>query len=130
MSLSDELKPFEPLRLGALEKQVMDVLWDQGASTIRTVIENLPSDPAYTTIATVLANLERKKLVTPLRDRRSVRYSSRHTREEHAALLMTHALAGSSDHAASMLHFIDAISPSDIQLLRTYLRDRSDRDVS
>ncbi|MDJ0348364.1 BlaI/MecI/CopY family transcriptional regulator [Cryobacterium sp. PH29-G1] len=127
MSASGIPKAFEPLRLGALEKQVMDVLWDQGPSTIRSIIENLPSDPAYTTIATVLGNLERKELVTPKRDQRSVRYASRHTREEHAALLMTHALAGSSDHAASMLHFIDAISPSDIELLRTYLGDRNAR---
>ena len=41
------------LRLGALEAQVMDVLWDHGPATVREVIEHLPSDPAYTTIATL-----------------------------------------------------------------------------
>ncbi|UUZ43527.1 BlaI/MecI/CopY family transcriptional regulator [Janibacter limosus] len=44
------------LRPGALEAQVMDVLWDHGPATVREVIEHLPSDPAYTTIATVLTN--------------------------------------------------------------------------
>jgi len=60
VSESDVTRVFEPLRLGALERQVMNVLWDLGASTIRSVIESLSSDPAYTTIATVLGNLVRK----------------------------------------------------------------------
>ncbi len=106
----------------------MDVLWDQGAMTIRQVINQLPSEPAYTTIATVLRNLERKHLVTPERDGHSVRYRARHTREQHAALLMEHALAASRDRAASMLHFIDAISPSDVELLRSYLDGRTAGD--
>ncbi|WP_298328108.1 BlaI/MecI/CopY family transcriptional regulator [Haloactinopolyspora sp.] len=119
---------FTPAPLGALEQQVMDVLWDQGAMTIRQVINQLPSEPAYTTIATVLRNLERKHLVTPERDGHSVRYRARHTREQHAALLMEHALAASRDRAASMLHFIDAISPSDVELLRSYLDGRTAGD--
>ena len=32
----------EPPRLGPLETQVMDLLWDEGASTIRGVIDRLP----------------------------------------------------------------------------------------
>src|SRR5690606_33041138 len=32
-------------RLGALESQVMDLLWDQGPSTIRGLIDRLPGDP-------------------------------------------------------------------------------------
>src|SRR5699024_2867854 len=41
-------------RLGALEAQVMDVLWDHGTLTVREVIDHLGGAPAYTTIATVL----------------------------------------------------------------------------
>lgn len=116
--------PFAPVRLGALEQQVIDVLWDHGNLTIRQVIEHLPTKPAYTTIATVLGHLERKELVAPERDGRSVRYRPRHSREEHAARLMEHALAASRDRAASILHFVDAIEPSDVELLRDYLRRR------
>ena len=61
MSETDPSAPPLP-RLGALEAQVMDVLWDHGPATVREVIDRLPREPAYTTIATVLANLGRKGL--------------------------------------------------------------------
>lgn len=121
--------PFKPVHLGALEQQVMDVLWDDGALTVRQVINRLPAEPAYTTIATVLRNLERKELVSPERDGHSVRYRPRHTRERHAALLMGHALASSHDRAASILHFVDSIPPSDAELLRAYLQSRAGEDT-
>lgn len=111
-------------RLGALEAQVMDVLWDHGACTIREVIDALPSDPAYTTIATVLTNLDRKHLVTATRKRRSTRYAARVSREEHTAKLMEYALEASRDRAASILHFVEAMPDDDLDLLREYLARR------
>lgn len=109
------------LRLGALEAQVMDVLWDRGPATIREVIEQLPSDPAYTTIATVLTNLDRKHLVTITRQNRSTRYAPRLTRHEHAAGLMEQVLDASRDRAASILQFVDSMPETDLALLRDYL---------
>lgn len=113
-------------RLGALEQQVMDVLWDHGASTVREVIDRLPSDPAYTTIATVLTNLDRKGLVTISREKRSTRYGPRITRHEHAAGLMEQVLDASGDRAASILSFVGAMPESDLELLRAYLDSRQD----
>lgn len=111
----------EPVRLGALEQQVMSVLWDEGPSTVRDVITHIGGKHAYTTIATVLGNLERKELVAPTKNGRSVRYSARHSRDVHAARLMGQALSTSHDRVASILHFIDSIDPQDAELLRTYL---------
>lgn len=111
-------------RLGALEAQVMDVLWDHGPGTVREVIQRLPSDPAYTTIATVLTNLDRKHLVTITRDGRSTRYDARVTRQEHAAHLMGHVLDASRDRAASILHFVESMPDDDLALLRAYLTRR------
>jgi len=108
-------------RLGALEQQVMDVLWDHGASTVREVIDRLPHDPAYTTISTVLRNLERKGMVVPFRERNAARHRPRRSRDEHAAMLMEHALATSSDRRASILHFAAGMAPDDLALLRDYL---------
>ncbi|MGN5239352.1 MULTISPECIES: BlaI/MecI/CopY family transcriptional regulator [unclassified Rhodococcus (in: high G+C Gram-positive bacteria)] len=116
----------EPVRLGALEQQVMDVLWDRGTSTIRQVIVHLGDHLAYTTIATVMTNLERKRLVLPEKQGRSTVYTPRHTREVHAARLMEQALSTSNDRAASIVHFIDAIDPDDVQRLRDYLAQRGD----
>ncbi len=116
----------EPPRLGALEAQVMDVLWDHGPSTIRGIIDRLPSDPAYTTIATVLTNLDRKNLVTSRKQRHSTRYEARIGREAHVASMMSHALGTSRDRGASILHFVESIPESDLDLLREYLRRRDE----
>lgn len=112
------------LRLGTLETQVMDVLWDRGPATVREVIDQLPRDPAYTTIATVLTNLDRKHLVTITRESRSTRYAARITRHEHAAQLMEQVLRSSRDRSASILHFVDAMPENDLDLLRDYLQRR------
>lgn len=120
----------QPPRLGALEAQVMEILWDQGACTIREVINQLSSEPAYTTIATVLGNLERKFLVSHQRAGRSVRYTPRITREQHAASLMEHALDNSRDRAASILHFVESMPEGDLELLRQYLNTREDPETS
>lgn len=119
-------QPCGPLRLGALEQQVMDALWDNGALSIREVITQLGAKHAYTTIATVLGNLERKQLVNPEREARSVRYAARCTRERHAARLMEEALDTSRDRSAAILHFVDAIDDRELELLRDYLARRTD----
>ncbi|PYD00806.1 BlaI/MecI/CopY family transcriptional regulator [Microbacterium esteraromaticum] len=119
--------PYGPLRLGALEQQVMDALWDNGPLSIREVITHVGSKHAYTTIATVLSNLERKRLVLPERKGRSVKYAARCTRERHAARLMEEALATSHDRDAAILHFVDAFDARDLDLLREYLARQGDR---
>lgn len=104
----------------------MDVLWDGGAATIRDIINHLGTDPAYTTIATVLSNLQRKDLVTSHKEGHATRYTSRTSREEHDASLMKHVLGSSRDRAAAMLHFVESIPDSDLDLLRDYLLRRED----
>ncbi|MBY6062419.1 BlaI/MecI/CopY family transcriptional regulator [Microbacterium esteraromaticum] len=117
-------QPCGPLRLGALEQQVMDALWDDGPLSIREVITRLGDKHAYTTIATVLGNLERKQLVVPERRARAVTYTARCTRELHAARLMEQALDTSHDRDAAILHFFDAIDERERDLLRDYLARR------
>lgn len=120
--MSEDPKPEAGVpRLGALEQQVMDVLWEHGAATVREVIDRLPHEPAYTTISTVLRNLERKDMVVPFRDGNAARYRPRRSRDEHAAMLMEHALAGSGDRRASILHFVEGMEPDDLALLRDHL---------
>lgn len=129
MSVADG-RPGDLPRLGALEARVMDVLWDHGPATVREVIEHLPSNPAYTTIATVLTNLNRKHLVTVTRENRSTRYAARMSRHEHAAALMEQVLDASRDRAASILQFVDSIPEDDLELLRDYLKRRDQEGSS
>ncbi|HJB11739.1 MAG TPA: BlaI/MecI/CopY family transcriptional regulator [Candidatus Brachybacterium merdavium] len=113
-----------PVPLGALERQVMEVLWDDGDLTVRELISALGDVHAYTTIATVLSNLDRKDMVRSRRDGRSVRYSPRHSRSMHAARAMEHALSTSNDRTASILHFVQTMEPDDVELLREYLQQQ------
>lgn len=120
-------QPSEPPRLGALEAQVMDVLWDLGSASIRDIIEALEQSFAYTTIATVLGNLQRKCLVEPHREGRSVSYSASRSREQHTASLMNYALQSSPDRRASMLHFVESMAADDAALLRDFLASGRDK---
>lgn len=112
---------FEPVPLGALEQQVMDALWDTDEQTIREVITTLGDVHAYTTIATVLTNLDRKGMIRSRRQGRSVHYSARRSRSEHAARVMEHALSASRDRRASIVHFVETMDPGEVDLLRSYL---------
>lgn len=125
MSTSERSGP-EPVHLGPLETQVMEVVWSTGPVTIREIITALPHEPAYTTIATVLHHLARKGMAVSSKDGRSTRYAAKTTREEHAAGVMQHALAASPDRATSILHFVDTMASDDVAMLRDYLDRHGD----
>lgn len=109
------------VRLGPLEQKVMGVLWSHDPLTIREVIDALGNDPAYTTIATVLGNLERKGVVLTHRVGRTVLFRPAHEREEYTARQMQGLLSQTDDRAAVILRFVDHMSPEDLELLRAHL---------
>ena len=51
------------MKLAKQELQIMEVLWRQGPSSVREVLDQFPEAgrPAYTTVQTVLYRLEAKK---------------------------------------------------------------------
>ena len=60
-----------PTRPTELELQVLGVLWDRGGSTVREVLEALPDGKqrAYTTVLTVLQQMEKKGLLRHTREK-------------------------------------------------------------
>ena len=56
-------------RLTRLELQVMDALWNRGASSVREIQEAFPEKdrPAYTTVQTMVYRLEAKKAIRRLK---------------------------------------------------------------
>lgn len=117
---NQQLKP--PKALGPLERQVVEILWDHGPRTVRQVIDRLPTDPAYTTIATVLANLKRKGVVTTVHEGRSTQYVPTVSRADHDAAVMGGVLAASRDRSATILRFAESMSAADLGVLRDHLR--------
>ncbi len=67
----------DELALGERELDVMAVLWEHGAGTVGEVRERLPADLAYTTVLTILRNLEAKGYVNHTVAGRAHRYQAR-----------------------------------------------------
>ena len=73
----------KPIQPSNLELQALSVLWHEGPSTVSAVHESLPDgkDRAYTTVLTIMQNLERKNLVKRERVGRAHVYSATHTQQ-------------------------------------------------
>src|ERR1051326_3808642 len=63
--------------LGDRELDVMGVLWDIESGTVSEVRDRLPADLAYTTVLTILRNLEAKGLVSHEAEGKAHRYFPR-----------------------------------------------------
>jgi BlaI family penicillinase repressor len=74
-------------RLTKLELQIMNVLWDRGASSVREVQEAFPEKnrPAYTTVQTMVYRLEGKKAI-----RRVKKIGNAHIFEAHVSRTAAH----------------------------------------
>jgi predicted transcriptional regulator len=120
-------------QFGELEAAVMDRLWAWGEpATVRDVVEDLRRERplAYTTVMTVMDNLHRKGVLAREMEGRAYRYHPVQTREEHSAELMREVLDASSDRAATLVHFLGRMRPSDVARLRAALEGRSRRKGS
>jgi BlaI family penicillinase repressor len=67
--------------LGDRELDVMGVLWDEGSGTVSEVRERLSDELAYTTVLTILRNLEAKGLVRHEEEGKAHRYFPRVARQ-------------------------------------------------
>ena len=56
----------KPSRPSNLELQVLSVLWESGPATVRDILAKLPDgkERAYTTVLTVMQNMEKKGLLS------------------------------------------------------------------
>src|SRR5687768_15510251 len=66
---------------GERELDVMGVLWDTGSATVAEVRDRLPADLAYTTVLTILRNLEAKGFVRHEGEGKAHRYFPRVARQ-------------------------------------------------
>lgn len=134
------------MRLGDLERAVMDVLWDRSTpASVREVAEALQErDLAYTTVMTVLDRLAGKGMVEREREGRAWSYRPAASREAYIAQLMLDALdlAGSSESGsrasrgnpnrlgrdAALVRFARSVTGTEAEVLRAALTDEaSDR---
>lgn len=125
------------MRLGDLERAVMDVLWDRPATTdgitVREVAEELKDrDLAYTTVMTVLDRLAGKGMVEREREGRAWSYRPAASREAYVAQLMLDALdlAGAAEpdrlgRSAALVRFARSVTGKEAEVLRAALADEA-----
>lgn len=106
---------------GELEAQIMDRLWAaEGARTVREVHTALAETRtlAYTTVLTVMDKLHRKGWLKREPVGRAYAYLPTRTRDQYTADLMGEALHASSDPGATLVAFVEALTPEDAAALR------------
>jgi len=113
------------LVLGNRELDVMRVLWDLGSGTVADVRERLPVDLAYTTVLTILRNLEEKSWVSHVPEGRAHRYTPRVGRRA-ARRSAIARVVDSFFHGAPgelMAHMVEdrTLTPSDLRRLRAMI---------
>jgi len=105
------------------------VLWEHGPSTVAEVRERLQDDPAYTTVLSILRNLEGKGYVGPTKDGRAHRYAPLITREaaQSSALraLATRLFKGSTGLLLTHLVSDHRLSAEEVKRIRALLDQQS-----
>lgn len=119
--------------LGDRELDVMGVLWQLGSGTVAEVRAQLPADLAYTTVLTILRNLEEKGFVTHKTEGRAHRYLPRiarqKARESAIARLVDKLFHGSPDLLIAQLVADQRLTADDLRRLRERLRAENDEET-
>ncbi|HEX6306934.1 MAG TPA: BlaI/MecI/CopY family transcriptional regulator [Longimicrobiales bacterium] len=114
------------------ELDVMDVLWERGASTVAEVQEVLADDLAYTTVLTILRTLEEKGYVTHAEEGRAYRYIPLVERSEAGASavrrLMRKLFRGSPELLLTHLVAERGLTRDQLEAMRRMLDERIDRE--
>lgn len=112
--------------LGDRELDVMAVLWEIGSGTVQEVKDRLGAPLAYTTVLTIMRNLEGKKFVTREEEGRAHRYFPRvqqKTAQRNAlSRLMSELFHGSP--SALLAHLVDNhnVSSEELQSLAKQIK--------
>lgn len=107
---------------GALEREVLAVLWSEGrAVTVSEVQDAVGGTLAYTTIMTILTRLQGKGAVERERRGRGFAYRATTDRSGLAAARMRQLLDGDADRHAVLARFVTALSDEDERALRELL---------
>lgn len=111
--------------LGDRELDVMGVLWDLGSGTVAEVRDRLPADLAYTTVLTILRNLEAKELVSHVAEGKAHRYypkvARRAARRSALTRLVDKLFHGSPEQLIAQLVEDESLSADDMRRLRKLL---------
>jgi predicted transcriptional regulator len=109
-------------RLGALEREVLSLVWERGDTTVRDVCARLEPPIAYTTVMTTMDRLFKKRLLLRHKVGRAFVYRAVATREElegaiAGELVQTLLQTDGSEPLPILSSLVDAVSDRDRALL-------------
>lgn len=111
--------------LGDRELDVMGVLWELGSGTVTEVRERLPADLAYTTVLTILRNLEAKGFLHHESEGKAHRYfpsvARRVARRTAVTRLIDKLFHGSPEQLIAQLVEDHTLTAEDLQRIRRKL---------
>jgi predicted transcriptional regulator len=117
--------------LGDRELDVMAVLWEMESGTVTEVRDKLPADLAYTTVLTILRNLDEKGFVSHKAEGRAHRYFPRLGRQAARRTVLSKLIDklfhGSPEQLIAHLAEDHALTAKDLQRLRGKVRTRTAR---
>ncbi|MFI7444717.1 BlaI/MecI/CopY family transcriptional regulator [Nonomuraea indica] len=111
--------------LGELESVIMDRMWSyRRPASVRDVLEDLRRERqiAYTTVMTVMDKLHTKGLLTRELAGKAYIYRTVSTKEAYTADLMRESLARSGNQAATLVHFLERLTPEEAGALEAALQ--------
>nr|WP_176993093.1 BlaI/MecI/CopY family transcriptional regulator [Nonomuraea jiangxiensis] len=111
--------------LGELESTIMDRMWaTKEPASVRDVLEHLRQERtlAYTTVMTVMDKLHTKGLLKRKPVGRAYVYEVVSSKEAYTADVMRESLANSGNRAATLVHFLERLSPEEATALEAALQ--------
>ncbi len=116
--------------LGELEVEIMEIVWRRRRASVRDVLLDLEKDRdiAYTTVMTVMARLNKKRVLERYKEGQAFIYSPAITKEElregTVKEVLKSLISNSSDMA--MVHFVDEIAkdPESLKQLQELISRR------
>ena len=131
------LRPEDPFRgaFGHLERNVMDIVWQCEATTVREVQAALPRRVAYTTVMTTLDRLFKKGFVSRTRSGRAFVYRASQTRQQTEAAVASGMVSGLFSGTAAkpiLSNLVDVVGSQDdgadlLNALEEMVRDKRRR---
>lgn len=117
------------ITLGEREADVMKALWELGSGTVTEVRAHLPVGLAYTTVLTILRNLQEKGFVEPVVEGRAHRYiplvSEAEVQSSALGRLVKSLFRGSPDELVAHLLGSHALTPSQLERVRRLVNERA-----
>jgi BlaI family transcriptional regulator, penicillinase repressor len=118
--------------LAERELDVMGVLWELGSGTVTEVRARLPVELAYTTVLTILRNLEAKGFLRHEEEGKAHRYiplvEQQTARRSALARMLERLFDGSPELLLTQLVDDHPLDADEMRRLRRLLRPRTDRE--